>query len=106
MNNRSKNPGFRTMGDLRRHLKRTGASWRADPARADDEPLPIYPTGGMPGAEPVGQPVDLEELAKMLQEDPPTNPWLRERAVARGLLSRGNDPAGTPGRGGSTTHEH
>jgi hypothetical protein len=84
----------RTIGDLRRRLAEMGNPWTVDPQLSDDEPIRDRPRGGqaedevpeelrLAAAEPPG------ELRELLVEQPPSNPFLRERWVEEGLLDEG-----------------
>ena len=84
----------RTIGELRRRLAEMGNPWTVDPQLSDDEPIRDRPRGGqaedevpeelrLAAAEPPG------ELRDLLVEQPPANPFLRERWVEEGLLDEG-----------------
>jgi hypothetical protein len=83
--------GLRTIGDLRRHLAELNNPWTVDPQLSDDEPLRDRPRGGQVEEEvpdefrPAGM-APPRELREVLAEQPPANPFLRERWVAEGLL--------------------
>jgi hypothetical protein len=87
--------GLRTIGDLRRRLAELDNPWTVDPQLSDDEPLRDRPRGGQVEEEvpdesrlaAVAAPRDLREV---LAEQPPTNPFLRERWVQEGLLDEGD----------------
>jgi hypothetical protein len=91
--------GPRTIGDLRRRLAEMGNPWTVDPQLSDDEPIRDRPRGGqaedevpeelrLAAAEPPG------ELRGVLVEQPPANPFLRERWVEEGLLDEGGGEGG------------
>jgi hypothetical protein len=84
----------RTIGDLRRRLAEMGNPWTVDPQLSDDEPIRDRPRGGqaedevpeelrLAAVEPPG------EFREVLVEQPPANPFLRERWVEEGLLDEG-----------------
>jgi hypothetical protein len=83
-----------TIGDLRRRLAELGNPWTVDPQLSDEEPLRDRPRGGQPEDE---VPDDLRaaavepsrDLRDVLAEQPPANPFLRERWVEEGLLDEG-----------------
>ena len=83
-----------TIGDLRRRLAELGNPWTVDPQLSDEEPLRDRPRGGQPEDE---VPDDLRaaaveptrDLRDVLTEQPPANPFLRERWAQEGLLDEG-----------------
>jgi hypothetical protein len=80
-----------TIGDLRRRLAELGNPWTVDPQLSDEEPLRDRPRGGQPEDE---VPADLRaaavepsrDLRDVLAEQPPANPFLRDRWAQEGLL--------------------
>ena len=84
----------RTVGELRRLLAEMGDPWTVDPQLSDEEPLRDRPRGGQVDEEVPEQlrqaglaPKDIRE---MLANQPPANPFLRERWVQEGLLDEGD----------------
>jgi hypothetical protein len=75
----------RTFGELRKRLEQLGNPWGPGGWHADDEPLPIFPTGGdrlgLADIEAIGS-----DLSSYLQMLPPTNPAVREVWATRGTL--------------------
>jgi hypothetical protein len=83
----SKAHGPRTFGELRRQLHKMGDPWQVDPARADEEPLPEYPTGGQLDGDPPGALLAEGALDEHLKRGvPPANPQLRDVWREQGLL--------------------
>jgi hypothetical protein len=84
----------RTIGELRRRLEELGNPWTVDPHLSDDEPIRDRPRGGQVEDQvpadmrlvPEEAPRDLREL---LAEQPPANPFLRERWAEESLLDEG-----------------
>jgi len=83
-----------TIGELRRRLAELGNPWTVDPQLSDDEPLRDRPRGGQAEEEVPDElrPAALEssrDLRAVLAEQPPANPFLRQRWVEDGLLDEG-----------------
>ena len=90
--------GPKTFGELRRLLEKLGDPWQPDPASPDDEPLPVYPTGG-DGIYEVGDRLLPEGgVADRLKEHPPANPDLRAVWRSAGLLDEPETPPKRPSR--------
>jgi hypothetical protein len=76
-----------TYGDLRKLLARAGDPWEPDPTKADEEELPVYPTGGDGVYEPDSRTVGEGGVDKLLAEaSAPPNPDLRAEWREEGLL--------------------
>jgi hypothetical protein len=94
MSERDEQERPQTIGDLRRRLAELGNPWTVDPQLSDEEPLRDRPRGGQPEDE---VPDDLRaaavepsrDLRDVFAEQPPANPFLRERWVEEGLLDEG-----------------
>ena len=74
-----------TAGELRKLIKEKKLGWEVDPKLADSDPLPQYPTG----AELVDDKKAVASDAKKLKQEtqqPPFNPFLRERWIELGIL--------------------
>jgi hypothetical protein len=98
-----------TVGELRRRLAELGDPWSVDPRLGDDEPLPRYSRGGQPEEE-IPSEARLRALApeadfrELLMSQPPANPFLQERWVEEGLMTREQAP-GLQGPAGSDEGE-
>lgn len=76
-----------TYGDLRKLLAAAGDPWEPDPTKADEEELPVYPTGGDGVYEPDSRTLGEGGVDKLLAETPPpSNPDLRAEWREEGLL--------------------
>jgi hypothetical protein len=76
---------FTTVGDLRRTLEATGASWSVNEALKDTDPLPVHPLGGATeGLTPADEagPLDWQDVMAV----PPRNPLLMKRAIELKLV--------------------
>lgn len=76
-----------TYGDLRKLLATAGDPWEPDPTKADEEELPVFPTGGDGVYEPASRTLGKGGVDKLLAEaSPPSNPDLRAEWREEGLL--------------------
>jgi hypothetical protein len=75
-----------TVGDLRRALEETGATWSVNERLKPSDPLPVHHLGGVPEdltpAE-AAPPVDWAEVMTL----PPRNPFVLRRAITLELIS-------------------
>ena len=62
-------------------------SWRPDPTKSDDEPLPEFPTGGDGHYEPAEREIGKGGVNKLLRSAvPPSNPDLRAEWQEQGIV--------------------
>jgi hypothetical protein len=77
----------RTYGELRKRLASAGDPWQPDPTKADDEELPVYPTGGDGVYEPRDRTLGKGGVDEVLATGPlPSNPELRAEWREEGLV--------------------
>jgi hypothetical protein len=78
----------RTYGELRKLLADAGDPWQPDPTKADEEELPVYPTGGDGVYEPRDRTVAKGGVDDVLAKaPPPSNPELRAEWHEEGLFA-------------------
>ncbi|MDM0106558.1 hypothetical protein QTH97_16550 [Variovorax sp. J22R24] len=76
-----------TYGELRKLLAASGNPWRPDPAKSNDERLPVYTTGGDGKYEPASRVLGKGGVDEVLKHaTPPLNPELRAVWQDEGLL--------------------
>jgi hypothetical protein len=86
-----------TYGDLRKLLAKAGNPWEVDSMKADEEELPVYPTGGDGVYEPDSRTLGEGGVDKLLGgASPPSNPDLRAEWREEGLLPE-DEAADGPG---------
>ena len=59
-------------------VRQPALPWQPDPSRADDDPIPEYPTGGELGGEPPGKLLPDGGVDELLKDTPPSNPDVRK----------------------------
>jgi Papain family cysteine protease len=78
---------FIRIGELRRVLRETRASWQVAQHRRDDEPMPVFGLGaspeGLPRADQQAARLDFRELLRV----PIANPFLKQRRAELGLAA-------------------
>lgn len=101
--------GFERIGELRRVLQETQASWQIARHRSDDEPIPVHGLGGSPeGLLRAGEKVARLDFHELLRE-PVSNPLLMRRRAEVGLVpgKLAGEPTVSegppPGGGGAAT---
>jgi hypothetical protein len=77
-----------TVGDLRGLLSARGNPWQPDPRLSDEEPLPVFPTGGDTSTDPVGVMLPKGRAIDAIKKDLPSNPHLRDLWMERGIVKR------------------
>lgn len=76
-----------TVGELRAYLSDSNARWQVDPALADTDPIPRYPTGGnWTDFPPQAAPLTWDQI-RAIAGEPTSNPFLIQRRIAQGLIS-------------------
>jgi len=99
MSNKSEHE-LQTAGHLRRTIAEKRVAWTVDARLRDADTLPKYKRGGqVPPGQP-GNATATVNVAELVHEQPPTNPFLRVRCVELNLLSR--EEQGTTGSSPTT----
>ncbi len=76
-----------TYGELRKLLADAGTPWQPDPTKSDEEPLPVFPTGGDGVYEPHSRTIGTGGVDDLLKSaTSPSNPDLRAEWREEGLL--------------------
>src|SRR5262249_27762289 len=96
----------RMVGELRKILQQTKAPWTVDSRLKDDDPIPVYPTGGR--APQKADPNARIDFHSILATSP-AHSFLLERRIALGFVKPEHvthppSPATTEEGGGSTTN--
>lgn len=65
---------------LREFIAANKYNWTVDPRLRDTDPLPQYPRGGKSDVNPPANTIAVKNVAEYLgEQQPPANPFLRER---------------------------
>ena len=89
----------RTAGELRRLIASKKLPWTVDSRLGESDQLPKYARGGEKPRKTADAKSPVENVADLIRQHPPTNPFLRERWIELKLLpakSRGHSGGSTP----------
>jgi hypothetical protein len=77
---------MKTVGNLRRELALSTASWKVNPELKADDPVPEHPTGGKPPRVPTPARVVPWKELRLILGRPSPNPLITQRRIVRGYL--------------------